>query len=108
MQLRPVAPAPVVAPGLFCLFLLAVLSSAAASGTTLYSTSFEVPEFTEGPLGTQGGWTGPTFGTDPTVTSDLARTGDQSLVVSGSDAAFGQSELFGPSATPAPQIAIEY
>ena len=93
---------------LFSFLLFAVFSSVTASATTLYSTSFEAPEFNAAPLGTQGGWS-PSFGTDPIVTSAFARTGDQSLVVSGSGAAFGQSELAGSfSSTSAPQISIAY
>ncbi len=94
-------------------FLTTFCALAAASAPTLgfaavlYSTSFEAPEFTAGPLGSQGGWA-PSFGTDPTVTAAFSRTGDQSLVVSGADAEFGQSELAGPFSTTAPQISIKY
>ena len=79
---------------------------------TLYSTSFEAPEFSEGPLTTeepptgQGGWEF-SFGTQPTVTSAFSRTGDQSLVVSGTGS-FGQAQLLGPFSTAASQISIKY
>ncbi len=77
-----------------------------ALAEVLYSTSFEAPEFMEGPLGSQGGWEY-SFGTDPVVTSAFSRTGDQSLVVSGTGA-FGQNQLLGPFSTSKPQISIEY
>ena len=92
----------------FAMFSALVAASAPTLGfaEVLYATSFEAPEFTEGPLGTQGGWS-PSFGTDPNVTSAFSRTGNQSLVVSGTGA-FGQNELIGPFSTAAPQISIKY
>jgi hypothetical protein len=78
-----------------------------ASADILYSTSFEAPEFTLGPLASQDSWEY-SFGTDPAVTAAFARTGDQSLVVSGTDTAFGQNTLNGPFSTTARQIAVAY
>lgn len=72
-----------------------------------YKTSFETPQYSEGPLDSQAGWEF-SFGTDPVVTSAFARTGNQSLVVSGSDAIFGQNSLTGPFFTSTPQISARY
>jgi len=83
--------------------MIAAGSTSGALADTVYSTRFEAPEFTQGALGSQGGWSF-AFGTDPVVTSAFSKTGDQSLVVSGTDTAFGQNSLTGTFSTAAPQV----
>ncbi len=88
--------------------VLAVAGAAGvASADILYSTSFETPEFAAGALASQGGWEY-SFGTDFAVTSGFARTGNQSLMINGTDTTFGQNTLNGPFATTASQIAVAY
>lgn len=86
--------------------MLVASNIASANPVTLYSTSFEAPVYATGPLGTQDGWDLDS-GTDFTVTSSFARTGNQSLVFSGTDL-FGVSERAGSYSSTLPKVLVKH
>ncbi len=92
-----------------CGALFAVPSMLMADPVTLFSTSYESPTYSAGPLSGQDGWVN-SFDIDPTVTSVLPRTGSQGLEVrkTPSDNPFGLTFRAGPYATSLPKVSVEH
>lgn len=94
---------------LTCCSLVAASAALAATPVTLYSTSYEAPDYAVGALSGQAGWIN-SFDIDPTVDSSFARTGSQSLRVRqlAGQPPFGLTFRTGPYTTTLPQVAVEH
>ncbi len=92
---------------LTCVALTTAPPSAFAAD--LFSTSYEAPTYSVGPLDGQDGWVN-SFDIDPAVTSDFARTGSQSLEVLQAEGEnpFGLTFRVGPYSTSAPKVSVEH
>ncbi len=80
-----------------------------AFAADLFSTSYEAPTYSVGPLDGQDGWVN-RFDIDPVVTSGFARTGSQSLEVrqAAGENPFGLTFRVGPYSTAAPKVSVEH
>jgi hypothetical protein len=75
----------------------------------LYSTSYEAPTYSVGPLSGQDGWLN-SFDIDPKVISGFARTGSQSLEIrqAAGENPYGLTFRVGPYSTSLPQVIVEH
>lgn len=93
----------------FAFALAAITAPSWAHAEVLFTTSFESPDYTVGPLAGQDSWVN-SFGLDPVVTSLFSQTGDQALEVrraSPNDSTFGLTFRPGPYTTAEPKVVVE-
>lgn len=94
---------------LCCSSLLADSTVASANPVTLFSTSYEAPTYSAGPLSGQDGWVN-SFDIDPLVSSVQPKTGTQALEVrkSAGDNGFGLTFRNGPYPSSLPQVVVQH
>jgi hypothetical protein len=95
-----------------CCWIIAFSTDVTAAPVTLYSTSYEAPEYSAGALSGQNGWIMYEFGdfSHQVVNSGPARSGSQSLRLGklAGQGAYGTTQRTGPFSTSLPQIVVEH